>query len=428
VWRVPIPITQHPAPSTLYRAAGLAGCYLAYSDAWLNMPAESINMYLWELLAFCAVAFAAAPLGLRLRLGKDKTLHISALPAAAFGSALCLGPVYAPLPAFFAVLGRMTFSGVGSARFSHIIAACFRLPIVAAASAGVYILLGAIPDAFPARQTLLPAAGALVAFVLFDRAAARLFKGSAIERADSPESGGALGFAETALAAVAGLGLAAYRGFLPAYWLIPLPLVALVAHATALSLAGRRAAKAQHESSAETETPKAINFIDPLTGLANERYVTMFLDQEIGRSTRNNYPLSLIMLDIDNFKQLNEELGREACDRVLSEIAAGMRALVRDYDVVARYASDEFVIILPEAMGHDAFDTAERMRGAVAGYSPDWLGDKVEISVSGGVASFPDHGVTADDLINSAHHALNRAKFAGRNRVISCYELAKRAA
>jgi diguanylate cyclase (GGDEF)-like protein len=95
---------------------------------------------------------------------------------------------------------------------------------------------------------------------------------------------------------------------------------------------------------------------------------------------------------------------------------------------VARYAGDEFLVVLPEARGHDAFDTAERIRAIISSYSPDWLGAEMEMSISGGVATFPDHGVTSDDLINSAHHALNRAKFGGKNRIFSCYELAKKAA
>lgn len=383
-------------------------------------------MDMWELLAFCAIAFAAAPLELRVPLGRRGTLRIPGVPAAAFGPALCLAPGYAVFPALFAVLGRMTFRGAGSLRFWEILLTCVRLPAVAFLSAVTYSMIVRPPWVFPRVNTIPAAVCALAVFVAANWATTKLFKlhGDGFGEAMA----GRLGFVEGALAALFGLGLAAYRGTLPAIALIPLPMLALAGYGIAMALAESRIANAERAGvKATDEHPAGLSFVDHLTGLANERYLTMFLTQEVSRATRNDCPISALMLDLDNFDAFNKEFGQEAGDRLLAETAARIRTVVREYDLVARYRSDEFIVILPETGGKDAFDTAERIRVAVGELSPDWLGAEVEVSVSGGLASFPDHGLTPDDLINSAHHALNRAKFGGRNRIFSCYDLAKAA-
>jgi diguanylate cyclase (GGDEF)-like protein len=171
------------------------------------------------------------------------------------------------------------------------------------------------------------------------------------------------------------------------------------------------------EKPAEAAKP---SFTDPLTGLANQRYLEMFLQQEISRSERFGQPISIILIDIDDFEQLNQIDGQEAADRCLVAIGAGIRRMLREYDVIARYKDDEFVVVLPECDITAAHDAAARLHAALSGQVLP-----LRARFSAGVATYPAYGKTIDDLLSSAHHALNRAKFAGKNTIRSCHELAK---
>lgn len=173
----------------------------------------------------------------------------------------------------------------------------------------------------------------------------------------------------------------------------------------------------------DAEDEKA-EMLDPLTGAANLRYLMMFLHQEINRSARKQHPLSLLLLDIDNLESINRELGRESGDGMLQKIAFSLKDKLREYDLVARYSGDEFAVVLPETTAETAFDIAERLHKALIKHKAAGS-TAVKLSLSIGVASFPEHGSGAEELVSSAHHALNRAKFSGSNRVCSCHKLAK---
>jgi diguanylate cyclase (GGDEF)-like protein len=97
-----------------------------------------------------------------------------------------------------------------------------------------------------------------------------------------------------------------------------------------------------------------------------------------------------------------------------------LRELIREYDLAARPSSDEFALVLPEANSSNARETAERIRQHIEAHE---FAGGVRLQVSVGVATYPEHGLTPDNLISSAHHALNKAKFAGKNQVVSCEEV-----
>ena len=160
--------------------------------------------------------------------------------------------------------------------------------------------------------------------------------------------------------------------------------------------------------------------VDGLTGLFVRRYFDARLDEEIERARRYRTPFAVAMLDIDDFKRLNDTHGHLVGDRVLREIAAVVRTHVRGVDTAARYGGEEVALILPGAELVAALGHAERVRRAIAELRvPSGEGGPLlSISASVGIAAYPDSGaVTAEDLLRRADRALYRAKRAGKNRV-----------
>jgi diguanylate cyclase (GGDEF)-like protein len=153
---------------------------------------------------------------------------------------------------------------------------------------------------------------------------------------------------------------------------------------------------------------------DPLTGLFNVRAFHRALADEIERSERTGSSFSLLMIDIDYLKRVNDRFGHLAGDRVLQQVAHVLADQVRSIDTVARYGGEEFGVLLPETGNERALVVAERLRARVAGTGHQELLDPVTISV--GIATCPDDAVTPSDLLHKADVALYASKFKGRNR------------
>ncbi len=151
---------------------------------------------------------------------------------------------------------------------------------------------------------------------------------------------------------------------------------------------------------------------DPLTGLRNRRAFDTSMAQEIAVVQRRGTPLSLLMLDVDHFKRVNDSLGHDGGDRVLQAIARHMKACARTVDVVARVGGEEFAVILPSTGEAGAREVGERMRKAVE----DGPWPEMPVTISVGVATLAD-GEDADRVYARADAALYAAKQAGRNRV-----------
>jgi diguanylate cyclase (GGDEF)-like protein len=150
---------------------------------------------------------------------------------------------------------------------------------------------------------------------------------------------------------------------------------------------------------------------DGLTKIANRRTFEATLEREVARATRSAEHVSLVMVDIDHFKQLNDTHGHQAGDEVLRNVAAALTIECRDFDTPARYGGEEFAIVLPGCGPEEAVRIAERLRQAVA-TAPS----VVAITASAGVATFPSHAGDADTLVRAADDALYQSKHAGRNR------------
>lgn len=164
------------------------------------------------------------------------------------------------------------------------------------------------------------------------------------------------------------------------------------------------------ENSKLYEQTKALSLHDPLTGLANRRYLEIFLERGFNEARRYGRLLSVIMLDIDHFKKYNDTHGHQAGDKLLQEIARIIMECVRDTDLVARYGGEEFLILLPEIDMTRAPEVAERLRMAAE--------EKAGVTISLGVSSFSQGMEKKEELVHKADEALYRAKEEGRNRVV----------
>jgi diguanylate cyclase (GGDEF)-like protein len=160
----------------------------------------------------------------------------------------------------------------------------------------------------------------------------------------------------------------------------------------------------------------ALSITDALTGLANRRHLFRQLEQEVARAARFRTQVSLVMLDLDHFKDMNDAAGHLAGDAVLRQVAEVLRSQVRRVDVVARYGGEEFCLILPQVGKADAVEVAEKLRRSIA-EQPFGSAPAGRITASAGVAHLPTDAETLESLLEAADAALYASKRRGRNRV-----------
>ncbi len=153
---------------------------------------------------------------------------------------------------------------------------------------------------------------------------------------------------------------------------------------------------------------------DSLTGLYVRRYFLVKLQEELHRAERYDNIVSIVMADLDHFKNINDTYGHDAGDRVLSAVGKFLQKNIRDVDMVARYGGEEFVIMIPEATKNSAHVLSERLRKQIAKIN---IKDLPSITISLGIATYPYDGSNMEDLIKKADAAMYAAKRAGRNRV-----------
>ena len=156
---------------------------------------------------------------------------------------------------------------------------------------------------------------------------------------------------------------------------------------------------------------------DSLTGLYNRRYLDETLEREIARAKREGHPLALVMIDVDHFKPLNDTYGHQAGDHVLAALGALLREDTRAEDVPCRYGGEEFLVLMPQMPLDAARERAEHWRTRFADQCFIHGSLSIRATISLGVAAYPNHGHTRDEIIQSADLALYLAKHDGRNRV-----------
>ena len=167
-------------------------------------------------------------------------------------------------------------------------------------------------------------------------------------------------------------------------------------------------------------TLKELSIHDPLTNLHNRRYMEEALELELRRAERKKLAVGIIMLDLDHFKAFNDGFGHGAGDELLRRLGALMREHLRSGDVACRYGGEEFLLILPEAPLAVTTRRAEELRQHVKKMSVNYLDKPLgPVTISLGVAVYPENGMDAAELIKSADAALYRAKAEGRDRVVT---------
>ena len=185
--------------------------------------------------------------------------------------------------------------------------------------------------------------------------------------------------------------------------------VLLVGYITTMFSADIRYGLARAKTLAET---------DDLTGLFNVRGFALAANRLFAQAVRHGRATSVLMIDSDNLKAVNDSYGHEAGNRLLRHLAEGIQAELRFTDVSARYGGDEFIVLLPDTPAKGAMEVAERIRNRIAGAPLDFSGKQIVSSVSIGIACFPEDGATLDALAAHADRALYSAKQDGRNRTV----------
>jgi diguanylate cyclase (GGDEF)-like protein len=185
--------------------------------------------------------------------------------------------------------------------------------------------------------------------------------------------------------------------------------------------AGRRILALEHSLRAANQRNRILSITDALTGAYNRRYLMEQLPREFERCRRYHYPLSVLMCDLDHFKQVNDQRGHAAGDDVLQQFAARAQKSIRSTsDWIARYGGEEFLIVLPETAAKDGLIVAEKIRNLVAAQPFTTRAGDTPVTASFGVASTgasgPDLSLKVETLIRTADECLYKSKLSGRNR------------
>jgi diguanylate cyclase (GGDEF)-like protein len=172
------------------------------------------------------------------------------------------------------------------------------------------------------------------------------------------------------------------------------------------------------DNALRVQRAEALSVTDDLTNLYNSRYLSQVLRRETKRASRSGRPLSLLFVDLDGFKSINDTHGHLFGSRALVEAAAVIRASARETDMVARFGGDEFALVLPDTGSEGAVSVGERLRARVAAHTfLEAAGLAIKLTASVGVATLPDVAASAEGLIQAADQAMYRVKDHGKNGI-----------
>ena len=366
----------------------------------------------WRLLAMAGLAFVLSPYTAELRgRGSGRSIPLAPWHSALFAGAITLGPLGAALPAAFHGCARIIFGPNGTKPLSHVLYALAKPATACSLASLAYILSGGNALRPQAVDSFVPVLVAGAVYVGASMALTVTAREQAGEAAQEPRA--AVLLAAWMLTLLGGYTLAVLYAVAPTYILICLCAAAGVAgYALRESRAQNdRVAHTPDADKADRNQPDETNvFVDALTGLANERYLEMFLTGELSRASRVSKSLSIAVFDIDGSKKLAEGA---ALEETVIALGARLKNEVREYDLVARHSPHRLLVALPDTSSEEAYEVVIRLHGSVTAQPINGR----PVSASVGIATFPEHGVTPQELINASHRVLNHGRFMGPNCV-----------
>lgn len=354
----------------------------------------------WPALSMLALAAASAGLSVDLAgMAGGRRVRAAPVHSALFGCAVTLGPFWTAAAAAGAGTVRLL-----SERDSHVplcrVFFAVLGPVFAAvlASAAFTACGGRLewPQGADSLWALACAAAVYSCASALAYGAHAAVEGKPASENRPDAAGVAAGWCASLMA---GYVLAILYTAAPAYAVCSAAVIAVGCTAALRPSAGRQD---------QVQPGEASVYVDPVTGLANRRYLELFLEREMGRAQRLNRPLSVAVLHVDGLARLDEN----SAAGIMSELGKRLASGVREYDVAALHSEARVVVVLPETPTDPALEVAERLRSASAEVLRN-----TGLGLSVGLACFPEHASNIHDLINAAHYALNRGRAETSDRV-----------
>lgn len=385
----------------------------------------------WRAIAMIGLSFALGPLSAEIGVSRGQTARFSLAHIPLFASALALGPVEAALPGVFCGISRLL--ALDSHRpLGRTLYDLLKPTVITAAASAAYLVLGGSRSQPQAADSLLPVMGAGVVYAGLSAILVGLMSEPSTERQSSVPATSAIAGWLGCL--TSGYALGVLYASAPGYVMLAAAGSALV---LSRALSRRQELDVTTEEMVESTDPAETDagcvenadairvdeggpasFVDPATGLASRRYVEMFLAREISRAMRLEHPVSVAVFDIDGSRGLGDG-SLDEFNGLLADIGSKLKSGLRDYDVLGRYSEQRLILLLPECDTDQALEVVSRLHASFGSLA---LG-RTPVTVSAGVATCPDDADSAEDLVNAAHHALNRGRFLGPNAVHLCEEL-----
>lgn len=409
-------------------SAGLVMCLVCAAGLGCTISALFSSGLEWRILSIAVPAAAVNPFVVEVRSRwENDSIRLSLTHCLLFAGVLALGPLGASLPAALAASVRFVVEQPSKKPLHQVLYTIAKPAVVCSLSSFVYFILGGNAIRPQQVDSFVPLLCASVVYI-----GANAFLAAVTPKSRSSVSGtdnlpSILSVAAGWLLCIfSGYAMAVLYAIAPSYVLLALAAPAALA-CGALCATSKRHLQPQEKVDVEQKTDphsesksskSGSAFVDPMTGLANRRYLDMFLKNELKRSERAERPLSIAVFDLDEFKSARNKKA-EAIREALIAMGEKLKSEMREYDLVASYSATRLVAVFPEAYAQEAEEIAQRLHDCVVNAK------EKPLSVSVGISTFPEHGSTPEDLINASHRALNQGRFLGPNRVHSFRELQK---